>query len=276
MANGFAKSLRRNVRLALAGVGIFVQSLGAKVHPTPLIVLGNQKSGTTAIAALLADMVGLPVALDLKKEIHHPSIQRVKNGEISFADLVNRNKLDFSRPIIKEPALTFFYNELADYFPASRFVMVIRDPRDNIRSILNRLDVRGDLPDVGESEREKLTGAWPLIMDNRWLGIDGGNYIESLAHRWNYTTDLYKQNAERSVLVRYEAFLKDKVGVIAKLAKTLGLPQRHDISDRVDLQFQPAGNRSARPLEFFGRDNLARIESICSTRMAEFGYERIL
>ena len=269
MAIGFVMSLRRN----LAGFSTFVQSLGAKVHPKPLIMLGNQKSGTTAIAALLAEMAGLPVTLDLKKEMYDPTIQRVKKGELSFADLVNRNKLDFSRPIVKEPALTFFYNELAEYFPESRFVMVIRDPRDNIRSILNRPDIRGDLPDLDESQRRKLTGGWPLIVDSTWLGIGGDNYIENLAHRWNYTTDLYKQNAERSVLVRYEDFVKDKVGEITKLAKTLGLPQRHDISDRVNFQFQPAGNRNVPPLFFFGRDNLARIETICSSRMTEFGYE---
>ncbi|MEE9268781.1 MAG: sulfotransferase [Candidatus Krumholzibacteria bacterium] len=266
------KSLASGVHAALTRLKTSVQTLGATVHPNPLLMLGNQKSGTTAIAALLSEMTAIPATLDLQKEMKDPAIDRVKSGAMSFDDFVRRNKLDFSRPIIKEPSLTLFYDELAAYFPRSRFVMVIRDPRDNIRSILNRIDMPGNLEAMDPARLAGLTRAWQLILDNRWLGLEGEHYIDMLAHRWNYTTDLYLRHRQRSLLVRYETFLQDKAGEIARLAGALAMPVLHDISHRVDVQFQPAGDRNVRWVDFYGQDHLTRIESICGDRMAEFGY----
>ena len=67
--------------------------------------------------------------------------------------------------------------------------------------------------------------------------------------------------------------MKDKQGVIAGLGQQLGLPLKQDISDKLDIQFQPAGNRAIRPEEFFGRDNLGRIEGICGEKMQPLGYQ---
>ena len=260
------------VRRAIEGTKTGLRTLFATVHASPIIVLGNQKSGTTAVAALLAEMTGLSVTLDLKKEMKDPVIDRLTTGGLSMADFVRLNKLDFSRDIIKEPSLSPFYRELADFFPRSKFVMVIRDPRDNIRSILDRLRIPGDLADVTDEHRSEVTRAWELIIDGRWLGLQGETYIEMLAERWNYITDIYVHNADRIVLLRYEDFSRDKTAMLDRLAKTLGLEKRHDVSHRVDVQFQPAGNRSVRWDEFFGTDNLSRIERICSDRMEKLGY----
>lgn len=249
-----------------------LRALFTTVHASPIILLGNQKSGTTAIAALLAEMTGLSVTLDLKKEMKNPVIDRLKTGGLSMDEFVQMNKLDFSRDIIKEPSLSPFYRELAERFPRSRFVMVIRDPRDNIRSILNRLKIPGDLQNLTEENRAEITRAWELIIDGSWLGLEGANYIEMLSARWNYITDLYLANTGRIVLLKYEDFSKDKTGTLDRLAATLGLEKKHDVSHRVNVQFQPAGNRNVRWNEFFGADNLSRIERICSERMKKLGY----
>jgi hypothetical protein len=75
------------------------------------------------------------------------------------------------------------------------------------------------------------------------------------------------------ILVRYEDFMKDKVGEIVGLARRLGLEPAYDIADRVDTQFQPRGRLRGIPwLDFFGADNLAQIETICADRMQQFGY----
>ena len=246
--------------------------MGASVNPEPLLVLGNQKSGTTAIAALLAEMTGASVTLDLKKEMRNPVIDRVKTSDLSMEEFVQMNKLDFSKDIIKEPSLSPLYQELASYFDRSKFVMVIRDPRDNIRSILNRLRIDGNLPLLTEQQWNGMSRAWQLIFDGRWLGYETDAYIDSLAHRWNYIADLYLMYADTMLLVRYEEFLEDKVGVITRLAETLGMPRRHDIRDKVDIQFQPAGDRTVRWDDFFGEENLGRIEMICGERMKVLGY----
>jgi hypothetical protein len=254
-------------RCARAIEGIF-----AKVRPDPIILLGNQKSGTTAIAALLAEMTGLSATLDLEKEMKDPVIDRVKTGGLSMREFVARNKLDFSREIIKEPSLSPYYPELAAEFPRARFVMVIRDPRDNIRSILNRLKISGSLSNIPERERARVSRAWELILDGRWLGLDGGNYIAMLAQRWNYIVDLYLANPDRMILVKYEDFSKNKIGKLDELASALGLEKRNDVSSRVDVQFQPAGDRNVRWKDFFGPENLSAIERICGDRMRGLGY----
>ena len=260
------------LRTALERAETGVRTFAARVNPSPIIILGNQKSGTTAVAALLAEMTGLSATLDLKKEMKNPVIDRVKTGGMSMTDFVRLNKLDFSREIIKEPSLSPFYAELAECFPRSRFVMVIRDPRDNIRSILNRLRIPGNLPTITEDQRSEITPAWELILDGRWLGLEGENYIEMLAERWRYITDLYLRNAGRMVLLKYEDFSKDKTGTLDRLATTLGLEKKKDVSHRVNVQFQPAGDRSVRWDDFYGPENLARIERICSEHMQKLGY----
>jgi len=249
-----------------------IEGLFAKVHESPIILLGNQKSGTTAIAALLAEMTGLSATLDLKREMNDPVVDRIKTGELSMAEFVRRNKLDFSREIIKEPSLSPYYAELAAEFPRARFIMVIRDPRDNIRSILNRLKISGALADIPAGERARMSRAWELIIDGRWLGLDGKNYIEMLAQRWNYIADLYLEHPDRMILVRYEDFSKDKIGTLIKLASGLGLEKRNDVSSRVDVQFQPKGDRNVRWKDFFGPENLPAIERICEERMRRLGY----
>lgn len=242
------------------------------IHSAPILILGNQKSGTSAIAALLAEMTGLSLSLDLRKEIDKPTYHLVKKGELPFSEFVKINKLDFSREIVKEPNLTLFYEELADYFPQSKFVFVIRDPRDNIRSILNRLKIPGNLSKLEQEYRGEMTPAWDLILDNSWFGLKGENYIEMMAERWNYTADAFLKNQDKIILTRYEEFLKDKIGEMARLAENLGLDRVNDISDKVDIQFQPRGNRNVKWQEFFGNDNLARIDRICGERMKSFDY----
>lgn len=256
------KSITGPARRALQSAGTSLRALFATVHESPIIILGNQKSGTTAIAALLAEMTGLSVTLDLKKEFRNPVIDRLKTGELSMNEFVRANKLDFSRDIIKEPNLSPFYRELAERFPASRFVMVTRDPRDNVRSILNRLRIPGNLPDITDEHRSGITRAWGLVIDGRWLGLKGANYIDMLAARWNYIADLYLRHADRMVLIRYEEFSKDKTGALDRLAAALGLEKKRDVSGRVNVQFQPPGDRNVRWEEFFGAANLSRIERL--------------
>lgn len=160
-----------------------------------------------------------------------------------------------------------------DYFPRARFVFVLRDPRDNIRSILNRLKIPGNLPQLTDQYRESLPTAWELIVDMRWLGASGEHYIEWLAERWNLTTDVFLRYQDRMLLSTYEEFLQDKHGEIERLVQSLGLKPVKDIMSKIDVQFQPAGNRNVKWLDFFGSANLDRIEQICAERMRLLNYQ---
>lgn len=244
----------------------------ARINPAPIFVLGNQKSGTTAIAALLSQLTEASATLDIRG-IYEPVRTSLHRKEISFEEFVQRNRLDFSREIVKEPNLVFLRDELLSWFPNSKMLFISRDPRSNIRSILNRLSIPGDLPYLEEKHLSSLHAGWRGTINGEYLGLEGKNYIETLAARWDLAAKTYLENADNITLIRYEDFCEDKVGEIERLARRVGLEPVSDISDMVDHQYQRRGDKNISWREFFGAENLARIEYICGERMEKLGYE---
>ena len=258
------KPIKRSLK-SLVDIKTFYQMKTAKVHPAPIFILGHAKSGTTAIASLLAKVSGQPVTIDPIFRIDPEGYlqKQLFSQELQFDELVQAYKFYFSTPINKDPKLTFFYDELCQCFPQAKFIFVIRDPRDNIRSFLNRREIPGNLDKLPEDK-------------NKWIGqlppIAGKNYIEKLANRWNLAADTYLNHQDKFILIRYEDFVLDKVGTTHSLAKKVGLIPSHDIADYLNLQYQPSGDRQVSWSEFFQAENLHLIETICSERMNCFGY----
>lgn len=249
-----------------------VRGVFAKIHPHPVFVLGNQKAGTTAIAAMLGQASGRSVSLDLRREIPVPSIPDVLRGTLAFEDFLNWHRVDFAREIVKEPGLTLLFDQLAKRFPQSQFVFIVRDPRDNIRSILNRLDLAGDLLSLSSTQRDSLTLTWESIVFGTGGYPSSENPVESLAHRWDHMARVFLDNRSRMTLVRYEDFIADKPGVLQRTLNAINFEARHDASELFDRQFQPRGNRAVAWDEFFGGANLARIEQICGESMRQLDY----
>lgn len=240
-------------------------------NEAPVWVLGHHKSGTTAVAGLLAEMTHTTATLDLVREVVRPSFDQLASGELSLDDFVARNRVELAADIVKVPQLTFFHDQLKERWPASPFVLVVRDPRRNIRSILDRLGAPGTDPDAARDQRHRNDAGWRLTLDSSWLGIHG-SVLETLAQRWNRCADVFLQHPDEVRLVRYEDFVADKEGVITALAADVGLVVVAE--GRVDRAFQPAGaRRGVEPVEFFGSENLATIERICGERMAALGYD---
>ena len=142
-----------------------------------------------------------------------------------------------------------------------------------MRSILNRLNLPGNL----ENERLHpsyihLSPEWKLVIDGTWLGLSGTNYIEWLSERWKLMAQIYLNNSNKIELIRYEDFLTDKEQSIKNLACRIGLNPILDISDKVDIQYQPRGKQNVSWSDFFENKNLMRIEKRCSNLMKSFGY----
>jgi hypothetical protein len=249
-----------------------VRSELSQVHPDPVFVLGNQKSGTSAVAGLLARTCGLTASLDMLQETTRPIFQRVVRGEMPFDDYVRANRFEFSHGVVKEPNLTLLQPQIAARFPDAPTVFVLRDPRDNLRSLLNALRIPGDLDALGSEHRGLVNAGWDLVLDGRWLGIEGDHYIEQLAGRWVYCANVYRENAASMQLCRYEDFVADKLAELSRLAAAVGRNVTTDVSDSLDLVFQPAGDRGVGWQTFFGTENLARIERICGEAMEPLGY----
>lgn len=249
----------------------YLNNFRLKFKTRRIIVLGNQKSGTSVIAHLLADYCGLSKTVDIPA-LWYPTIQHVLRGNKSLRAIVRRNPEYFLTDLIKEPLLTFCYNELKSLFPCSAWVFVIRDPRDNIRSILDRIGVPGELGKL-HNEKWKIPDSWQHIFDSRLWSSNKQHYIEILADRWNRTADTFLENSREMELVLYEHFKRSKEKSIATIAQNLDLPQKGDISDKVNVQYQPKGNQDISWKAFFGDENLNRINRICGERMKEFGYD---
>ncbi len=207
-------SLRRAIATIARSLGRFLKQTKnslTPLHPSPVIIFGNQKTGSTAIAALLAQATDQTITQDIFYSLSQPWHLWMLENQKSFDQFVSQNPAKFSTAIIKEPSLIFYYPKLLQTFPKAKFVFLLRDPRDNIRSILNRLSLPGNLTHLTPELQENIPNyLWRIILDGQPLGIEGNTYIEKLAYRWNRILEIYRQNQQNITLLRYEDFLADK------------------------------------------------------------------
>ncbi len=220
-----------------------------------LLVVGHQKSGTTAIAALLAQRAGRSVTLDVVGA-NLAEAKALVAGEVSPRRFMRRHKESFRTDIIKAPMLSFLYPRFQPQFKRQEHLYIEREPAQVIRSILQRLGLPGTLaqnPDVSH-----LPKHWQAAFDARWLGGTSTHYVEALAERLAIARRVYEANQDTLHLVRYEDFQADKQATIDALCDRFGWEPLHPID--VDRQYQPKG----KPVDlaaFFG-DNLDRIDGV--------------
>lgn len=240
-----------------------------------IIVAGMPKSGTTAIARLLGEVSGSSVCSD---PFHKLDKLGLSYRDMLFTDryflksIWKSYRHIFSGRIVKDPNFPLLMAQIVEMFPESRRVFIVRDPRDNIRSILNRLDIPGD-PRLGEVKMRDVSGAWANVLNGVSPKMRGNNYLEKMAWRWRVSCEEYMADKNSIFLIRYEDFSSDKRGAVENLASSLGLPILHDISQRVDVQFQPKGQQVTNYSNFFGPENLGLINAIVAPLLSEFGYE---
>lgn len=244
----------------------------SRVNATPIFIIGNQKGGTTVIAALLAKLTSSSLTLQIRT-LDQETTHQLRSGKLAFAYLVKANKSDFSKKLIKDNNLSFFYSKVESYFPEARFVLIVRDPRDNIRSILNRLKLPGTIKDQELFEEKKVPVEWKKLMSGNLLLKQDASPVEVLAEHWNLMAELYLNNKHKFHLVYYEDFLADKARYIETLSDKLDLRRIADIRSKVDIQYESKGKRNVNWLDFFGRENLDLINRICGVNLHLLGYE---
>jgi hypothetical protein len=243
-----------------------IKSLFVKPNKKPIFILGNQKSGTSAICGLLGEATNSTYVIDFVGA-WSPYISNLINNKTPMSKFIKQNSWAFSHQIIKEPNLTFVASKLVTAFPNSDFIYVVRNPFDNIRSILNRLNMSGKCSQIDDFSNFNET--WTSILKGTDLGIESNNPIEVLATRWNCSIKQYLENPNRFILVRYEDFNLDKVGCIKKLASNTHLPFSNDIKSLTEKNFQPKGDNSQKILDYFGEKNHKLIKENCLSNWFE-------
>jgi hypothetical protein len=178
----------------------------------------------------------------------------------------------FAGQLVKDPNFPFLLDELVAMFPLARFVFIVRDPRDNIRSVLDRLKLPGQGA-VDPMLIANLTPGWRSVICGENPLMPGVNHIEKMAWRWRLAVEKYREHAGNITLVRYEDFIMNKRPYIEQLARSLGHEVVSDISELVDVQYQPKGKSHRDWRVFFSEENLARINSIVEPYLSEFGYD---
>lgn len=266
----------------------FVKNISRLFRPADNVkvtVLGHQKTGTTAIAALLARIADYGMSNDPLYEIDQGKgiiAKELLSNPQSFKKIVRRYPGLFGKEVIKDPDLIFIYPVLRECFKNTQYLFVIRDPRDTIRSICNRLKLEGTYSKNRITKADMYEGNyhWELILSNHLPKIshitDAQNFIINLAQRWKLAAEIYMHNSSEMQMVKYEDFLLDKENTIKNLAHKLNLPCLSTISEFLDVQYQPKGNASVQWDKFFGENNLLAIETICNKTMSEFGYRSTL
>ena len=247
----------------------------SRVNERPVFILGNQKSGTSAIVNLLGAATGKSFTNDVFCWFADAET-RILKGELTWDCFVDRARFYFSRELVKEPGFTFLLDALSNRFPRARFVFVVRHPYTNIRGILSRLNLPGDLESLTPTHFDSVTRRFPLwmpVLSGLSGNCAGDTYIATLANRCAKALSICNAKQERWVIVRYEDFLADKVRSIDRIAAALGLDVVKDIKALKDKPFQAPSAVRANPLDFFGRRNLARITEICAGPMADFDYK---
>lgn len=250
---------------------IKVKSNFSNVNKSPIILFGNQKSGTSAISALLARHGGLTLTLDFKvRRYVYNDFYRVVKRTKSVDSFCEQYSYLFSNDIIKEPNLTLLMPEMCEKFPDAKKIFIVREPLENIRSILERLGLSSvyDKSDLG-----RVNFVWENILLGGDLEEKSNEdcLVLNLAFRWlrmaKMALDLHQVK-----IIRYEDFNQNKLQFIEELADSVGVFRKADVSEFVDYQYQPKGAGQS-VNSFFSPQLKEQILDVVGDTALEFGYK---
>jgi len=239
-----------------------------------VIITGMPKSGTTAIARLLGAATGQSVCSDPFYRLSQMKVDfrdKLFANQLSLKTLWRRYRRVFSGTIVKDPNFVLLLPQIREMLPDAQIVFIIRDPRDNIRSILNRLDLPGRTQ-VGDHELAELPIGWRNLLGGRNPDISGNDCVEVLAGRWRMAAEVLREYQKFCVDIRYEYFRENKSAAIFQLAKQLGYSDFLSIDHLVDVQYQPKGDSTVSWDDFFGETQLEVIERVTAPLLQEYGY----
>lgn len=186
----------------------------------------------------------------------------LKNQPNSYADALTKfynfyalqeNKTD-AEIGDKNPSNTLYLKELIHIFPTAKFIVMVRNPVDNVHSFLN-------------------------------VRFDSNNY-KVLAHRWNYyNKELLKfieKYPDKFKLIQFEELVSNTTQILSEIAAFLNLKDEFNLEEATggDKEWQKnLGKKISRNHIGKGQKNLTKqeilnIESICFETATKIGYNQ--
>ncbi|MEP2448768.1 MAG: hypothetical protein ABJI69_16160 [Balneola sp.] len=226
------------------------------------LLFGLNKSGTTVTINLIAARAGLTFTDDFP--YHLGDFDKVLNKQVTLEDYVNLHSYEFSKDLIRFPDQPEAVDMARKYFDKKKYLLTVRNPVDNIRSILGRLKIPGDL---------NFLDLNTLELHPNWIKMLGQkeHYIESIATCWFNTYNSFYPFDSECILFKYEDFLSNKIDYIDLKVNELGFERVNSIQDIINVQYQPKGP-SVNSTDFFSKKNLERIYTITGDLMTKYGY----
>lgn len=239
----------------------------SRVNPKLILITAHPRSGTTAVASLLAECCGLRAFTQTGRWTQ--ADREIVTGSKTIEEVIARNRYAFSCDIMSAADAGGFLPAMAAALPGMRIVFLVRDPRDMICSVIERIN-NYDISSV------EIGDPGYRYLQTDWLGISETDPIKKLALRWNKWLET-AQSVAGAAYRRYEDFLKNKPAFIAQLAQELGLAPRYDIHADMDRQMSKHGKNlpvrgAGRWKQMLPAEHARAIEGICREGMVQFGY----
>lgn len=189
-----------------------------------------------------------PSAADIRHVLERPTFEAVLAAVLHLY----ARQVGASRGGDKTPEHCSFLPEILDHFPASPVIVVMRDPRDTVHSILRTF----------------------------------GTSLADATRSWNEAWLAYERAKERVHLVRYESLVSAPRQEVATLCEVVGEPLEENMFQFFDrlpdlLRGHAGGEKLAAAVTTSSIGNfrslpesdIRRIERECGAGMAAMGYE---
>lgn len=264
----------------------------------PVFVVGCPRSGTTLLFRLLRRHPELSAPLGeghvLWSTYQHPrdkgwasdraTAEDIKEGEARYLYTGIRSFAGEARFLDKTPRNVLKIPYLASLFPGASFVLLKREARATVNSLIEGWEVRHGvsyrLPqqlDLAEYRGDR----WSYVLPPGWRQVAGTSFadVAALQYRASYETaldDLARLPSGSVTCLKFEQLLEDPIGTMGTLLDRLELERVAEVMEMAgNLEAHPVQTNSPpRPEKWRAReDQILRIMPAVAPTMSRLGYE---